>query len=104
VVGEDLGTVETGVRAELHRRDILSYRVAWFESGPPRTYTQRAIAAATTHDLPTVAGVWTGADVRELMALGVPINQPAEARLRRRLMRLAGVREQTAVNEVIVRA
>lgn len=104
VVGEDLGTVETGVRAELHRRDILSYRVAWFESRPPRTYTQRAVAAATTHDLPTVAGVWTGADVRELMELGVPINQPAEARLRRRLKRLAGVRERTMVDEVIVSA
>ena len=104
VVGEDLGTVETGVRAELHRRDILSYRVAWFESRPPRTYTQRAIAATTTHDLPTVAGVWTGADIRELMELGVPINQPAEARLRRRLKRLAGVRERAMVDDVIVRA
>ena len=104
VVGEDLGTVETGVRAELHRRNILSYRVAWFEQRPPRTYTQRAIAATTTHDLPTVAGVWTGADVRELTALGVPINQPAEARLRRRLKRFAAVGERTMVDEVIVRA
>ena len=104
VVGEDLGTVETGVRAELHRRDILSYRVAWFEQRPPRTYAQRAIAATTTHDLPTVAGVWTGADVRELLELGVPINQPAEARLRRRLKRLAGVRERTMVDDVIVHA
>lgn len=104
VVGEDLGTVESGVRAELHRRDILSFRVAWFEQRAPRTYTERAVAATTTHDLPTVAGVWTGADVRELMEVGVPINEPAEARLRRRLKRLAGVRERTMVDDVIVRA
>ena len=104
VVGEDLGTVETGVRAELHRRDILSYRVAWFESRPPWTYTRRAVAATTTHDLPTVAGVWTGADLRELGELGIPINEPAEARLRRRLQRLAGVAERARVDDVIVRA
>lgn len=104
VVGEDLGTVERGVRAELHRRAVLSYRVAWFESRSPRGYPPQAVAAMTTHDLPTVAGVWTGADVREMQELGVTVNLPAEARLRRRLQRLAGVSDGASVSDVIARA
>jgi 4-alpha-glucanotransferase len=62
VVGEDLGTVEDGVRSELSERHVLSYRLLWFEDGPPETWPGQSVAAVTTHDLPTVAGVWTGAD------------------------------------------
>ena len=104
VVGEDLGTVEHGVRAELRRRNVLSYRVAWFESRPPQRYPARAVAAMTTHDLPTVAGVWSGADIRELHTLGVHVNMPAEERLRRRLQRLAGVDGDAPVADVIAGA
>ena len=63
VVGEDLGTVESGVRPELRRRRLLSYRLAWFESRAPERFPTQALAALTTHDLPTAAGVWTGADL-----------------------------------------
>jgi len=62
VVGEDLGTVEDEVRAALAERDVLSYRLAWFEPGPPEQWPERALGALTTHDLPTLAGVATGAD------------------------------------------
>jgi 4-alpha-glucanotransferase len=62
VVGEDLGTVEDGVRPELSERQILSYRLLWFEPGPPETWPARSLAAVTTHDLPTTTGLWTGAD------------------------------------------
>jgi len=34
VVGEDLGTVEPGVRERLAAEGVLSYRLAWFEQGP----------------------------------------------------------------------
>jgi 4-alpha-glucanotransferase len=65
VVGEDLGTVEPGVREALAERGILSYRVLWFEEEPADEWPALAMAAVTTHDLPTVAGLWTGSDVED---------------------------------------
>jgi 4-alpha-glucanotransferase len=62
VIGEDLGTVEDWVRGVLAERDVLSYRLAWFEQEPPERWPRRALAAITTHDLPTVAGVVGGTD------------------------------------------
>ena len=79
MVGEDLGTVENGVRAELHRRGLLSYRLAWFEAKPPERYPAQALAALTTHDLPTAAGVWTGADLAEMESTGRPVNRDCRA-------------------------
>jgi 4-alpha-glucanotransferase len=90
VIGEDLGTVEAGVRPELRRRQILSYRLAWFEAGSPQRFPVGAVAALSTHDLPTAAGLWTGADLAELEAAGRPVNRDAEIGVRRRLQRLAG--------------
>ena len=104
VVGEDLGTVEAGVRAELRRRAVLSYRVAWFEDRAPEAYPRQALAALTTHDLPTTAGVWTGADLAEMRAFGVEPNVAAERRVRRRLRRLADSGEGAAVGRVVERA
>ncbi|MCR6033159.1 4-alpha-glucanotransferase [Nocardioides sp. zg-579] len=68
VVGEDLGTVEPGVREALAERGILSYKVLWFEDEPPARWPEGALAAVTTHDLPTVAGLWTGSDVVDQLA------------------------------------
>jgi 4-alpha-glucanotransferase len=62
VVGEDLGTVEPWVREELAARNVLSYRLLWFEGDPPSAWPENALAAVTTHDLPTIAGVWAGVD------------------------------------------
>src|SRR5207244_3796809 len=64
VVGEDLGTVEAGVRERLSELAVLSYRVVLFEPNPPAQYPELALAAVTTHDLPTLAGIWTGADLQ----------------------------------------
>jgi 4-alpha-glucanotransferase len=65
VVGEDLGTVEPEVRHELAARQVLSYRLVWFEDSPPSQYPEQALAAVTTHDLPTVAGAWKLSDPGE---------------------------------------
>ncbi len=76
VVGEDLGTVEPGVRETLAAHDVLSYKVLWFEDDDPATWRSSSLAAVTTHDLPTVAGLWSGSDVAEQAALG--LGTPAE--------------------------
>ncbi len=71
VVGEDLGVVEDGVREALAEHDILSYRVLYFEDDEPAGYPVDAMAAVSTHDLPTVAGLLDGSDVAEMVALGL---------------------------------
>jgi 4-alpha-glucanotransferase len=77
VVGEDLGTVEPGVRERLAAEGVLSYRLAWFEQGPDggrrraADYPRLALAATTTHDLPTVAGFFSGSDLAHLRDIGV---------------------------------
>ena len=104
VVGEDLGTVESGVRSALHRRGLLSYRLAWFESRPPDRYPTQALAALTTHDLPTAAGVWTGADLAEMESTGRPVSRRAELGVRRKLRGLAGVSDGAPAPLVVERA
>ena len=101
VIGEDLGTVEPGVRAELRRRNILPYRVFWFESRSPRQYPRAAVAAATTHDLPTLAGTWTGADHALRRGLGLTENE--DDPLRRRLSRFTRLPRSEPPSKVIER-
>ena len=69
VIGEDLGTVTDDVRDALAESDVLSYRVLLFERDargnfhPPLRYPKAALATASTHDLPTLAGWWEGRDI-----------------------------------------
>ncbi|CCJ07417.1 glycogen debranching protein GlgX [Methylocystis sp. SC2] len=84
VVGEDLGTAPWGFRERIERADVLSYRVLWFErSGegfaPPAFYPRKAMACASTHDLPTLEGWWAAADIAEREALGLLTAQAADA-------------------------
>ena len=101
VVGEDLGTVEAGVREQLAERGVLSYRVTWFEEGPPSRYPELAMAAVTTHDLPTIAGLWTGADLAEQHALGLEPNDAAIEATRKRLSLATGRALDAPVGDVI---
>ena len=59
VVGEDLGLVPPTVRKHLRQRGSLSYRLLWFEGSEPQRWPRDAVASVGTHDLPTVAGIWT---------------------------------------------
>jgi 4-alpha-glucanotransferase len=85
VVGEDLGTVEPGVREAMAERAMLTYKLLWFEPDHPATWPAWSMGAITTHDLPTVSGLWTGADLDELERLGLEPNRDSTAEIRRRL-------------------
>lgn len=61
VVGEDLGTVEAGVREALAGSGILGTKVWWFDQQVGDWGTAN-LATVTTHDLPTVEGVRSGFD------------------------------------------
>jgi glycogen operon protein len=76
VVGEDLGTVPEGFSDTLRAANVLSYSVLWFERDgagfvPPDRWKARAAACVSTHDLPTLAGWWEGADIAEQHAIGL---------------------------------
>ncbi|MDD0843560.1 4-alpha-glucanotransferase [Pseudomonas sp. Gutcm_11s] len=68
VIGEDLGTVPTGLREELARRNILGMRVLLFEQQDgrfiaPQHWPRDALATSTTHDLPSLGGWFAGRDI-----------------------------------------
>ena len=106
IVGEDLGTVEDSTRQELAGRGVLSYRLLWFESSPPSSgqWPVQALAAVTTHDLPTVAGLWSGADLEVQRALNLHPNEAATWASRDRLARWLGIDGSAPVDEVIEHA
>jgi 4-alpha-glucanotransferase len=103
VVGEDLGTVEAGMRERLTELAVLSYRVVLFEPNPPAQYPELALAAVTTHDLPTIAGIWTGADLQAQAAMGREPNRAAYDEMRHRLRVTAGLPDDAPLAEMIER-
>ena len=103
VVGEDLGTVEAEVRAQLDAHGLLSYRLLWFEAEPPSRYPARALAAVTTHDLPTVVGLWSGADLQAQHELGLQPNAAGLEAIRQRLRAMTNLPDDAAVDEVVLR-
>jgi 4-alpha-glucanotransferase len=103
VVGEDLGIVEDFVREELARRDVLSYRLLWFEPEPPRSFPKRSLGAVTTHDLPTIAGLWSGADVEAQRERGMAPNDESTRELRARVEQWTALGWDAPVTEVVQR-
>ncbi|HLJ69944.1 MAG TPA: 4-alpha-glucanotransferase, partial [Roseiarcus sp.] len=103
VVGEDLGTVPEGFREKLTEAGIFGMRVLWFEKDDdafraPAAYPALAVACAATHDLPTVAGWWAGADIAERKALGLIGAESAQSQIEAR------EREKRALAEALVAA
>ena len=102
--GEDLGTVEDTARNALAEHDILSYRLLWFEHGDPATWPSKAMAAVTTHDLPTVAGLWDGTDLETQRGLGLDPATDATEAIRSRLAEAGDLRPTATAAEAVVAA
>ncbi len=77
VIGEDLGTVPEEIVSLLRDSGVFSWKVLWFEQGrqgqyrAPRAYPRQSIASASTHDLPTLTGFWSGGDLQLGEELGL---------------------------------
>jgi len=69
VIGEDLGTTPDGFGEIMASAGLLSYRVLFFERWEdglfqrPENYPEQSMVTVSTHDLPTLAGWWTGNDL-----------------------------------------
>ncbi len=76
LVGENLGTVPTEVYEALDRHRILGIWIQqafWWglmEGGFQRA-PQTSVASSSTHDMPSFAGFWSGADIADRRDLGL---------------------------------
>lgn len=105
IIGEDLGTVPDGFRDRMDREAILSYRVVYFERYAnglfkrPETYPRLALSCATSHDIATIQGHWSGWDIalRHRLGLAIPgVTREAdeEQRARERHLLRAALEDQ----------
>ena len=101
VVGEDLGTVEDEAREKLASFQVLSYRLLWFEKDAPQSYPLDALAAVTTHDLPTIAGLWTGSDLERQRELGLNPNDESTGEICSRLAATAKLNGNSPIHDVV---
>jgi 4-alpha-glucanotransferase len=102
IIGEDLGTVEAGVRERLAEQRMLSYRLLYFEPSPPHDFPELALSSVTTHDLPTIAGLWTGDDLLALRRIGLEPNEEGTRGLREKLRALGDLPDDAPAEDAVV--
>jgi 4-alpha-glucanotransferase len=104
VVGEDLGVVPDELRQAMPEFGLYHYKVLLFEKTGgrfrrPDEFERRALAAATTHDMPTLRSYWEGRDIELRRRLNLYPSTEIEdqivgERAQDREMLLAALREQ----------
>ena len=87
VIGEDLGTVPDDFRGRMAQVGIAGMDVLWFTRDrrrflPPARWRSDAVAMTSTHDLPTIAGWWKGADIDTRETLGLAPDAASDRRQR----------------------
>lgn len=77
IIGEDLGTVPEEMKSILKNAGIHSYKIFFWEKAQdggfisPRDYVDQAMSALSTHDMPTIEGWWSHADLQLGKQLGL---------------------------------
>jgi 4-alpha-glucanotransferase len=108
IIGEDLGTVPADFRQAIGEKCVLGIRVLWFERAAdggfvsPREWSGTAMATTSTHDVPTVAGWWSGRDIewRKRTGLDDPaVDEAAEREVDRHRLWSAMYASNSAYNE-----
>ena len=104
VVGEDLGVVPDEMRTAMPEFGLYHYKVLLFEKidgrfRRPDEYARRALATATTHDMPTLRSYWEARDIELRRRLNLYPSAEIESdivreRDRDREMLLVALREQ----------
>jgi 4-alpha-glucanotransferase len=89
IIGENLGTVPPYVNAAMARHNVFGMQVSQFlVSADPwqalQDVPRGTVASLNTHDTPTFAGFWNGADIRDRVDLGVLSAPEAEMLYRER--------------------
>ena len=84
IVGENLGTVPPVVNAAMGKHNISGMHVGQFGvTGNPKraldAVPAHAVASLNTHDTPTFAGFWSGADIDDRRELGLLTDKTAAA-------------------------
>ncbi|MHA3888056.1 4-alpha-glucanotransferase [Stutzerimonas degradans] len=96
ILGEDLGTIPEGLREVLAARGILGMRVLLFEQHDGHfqragQYSDQALATSTTHDIPPLAGWWSGHDIDWRIRIGQLSEAERESQWRAREHERAGL-------------
>lgn len=108
VIGEDLGTVPADFRQAIGEKNVLGIRVLWFERAAdqgfiaPSEWPVTAMATTSTHDIPTVAGWWSGRDIewRKRTGLDDPdVDEAAQRDMDRHRLWSAMYASNSAYNE-----
>ena len=84
--------------------DILSYRLLWFEEDDPSLWPRKAMAAITTHDLPTVAGLWNGSDIESQQDAGLEPDRDGVNAIRDRLADATALPSVASATEAVLAA
>ena len=87
------GNRRAGRAREAGRTRHLVLRPALFRAGQPAGYPPKSLASVSTHDLPTLAGLWSGSDLVEQQRLSLGPSTVEERSFRRAF---AGVRRAEA--------
>jgi 4-alpha-glucanotransferase len=83
---------------------VLSYRLLWFEDDEPAQWPAEAMAAITTHDLPTVAGLVSGVDIAEQREQGTGTDEELERGRASLLAHLPGLAEDATADQAVEQA